>query len=418
MASGKHHGQPDRHERPDEFVEGAVGGSSDRSARGSEDMPHTSADMSTGTTSGRFEPTGGAWRWLTRAVLLLLVAGALAQVFMSAYYLAVAHSPTPHAVPVGLVATDETAAATQVQIEQDGKFDVRRFATVEAMTAAIKDKTVYGGVDIARTQPQLYIASAAGTAAANTLRTAFTQVVQDQKQQQVEQLAAAGQVVPIQQVEALAAAPAVIDVVPLPAHDSVGAALGLLVQALALGATVASMGLGRVGPHTAPSLRRAVGHVAALVIYSVVSAGAVLLAAHAFGVIPEGSDSRLFIGFALLSFAITGSVAGLVALIGPAGAALGTAYFLFGVPIAGASVLPEFLPGVARVVGQALPTGAGVTAVRDGLYFPDAPVGGPLLVLSAYATVGAAIVVVSNAVGNKSGRRHLFDLRRDPREAN
>ena len=117
---------------------------------------------------------------------------------------------------------------------------------------------------------------------------------------------------------------------------------------------------------------------------------------------PGGSDGRLYLSFALLSLAITGSVAGLVALIGPRGAFLGSAYFLFGVPIAGGSVLPQFLPAMARVVGQALPTGAGVTLVREGLYFPHAAVGGPIAVLGAYALVGAVLIVIGNRVTSRA----------------
>lgn len=342
-------------------------------------------------------------RRLAGAVLALVVAGAVAQILMSAYYLAVAHSPTPHEVPVGLVAPPATMPEVQARIEEGDHFKVHHFATNSAMLTAIRDKVIYGGADLTSTQAHLYIASAAGTSAANTLRTAFTEVVYQRTEQEVAKLTASGAPVPGAEVRALAAPPAVTDVVPLPKNDSAGASIALLVQAIALGATIASMGLGKIGGKTAPSLLRAGGHLLSLLVYAAVSSGAVLVAAHLFGVVPGGSDWRLLTTFALLSLAITGSVAGLVSLVGARGAFLGSAYFLFGVPIAGGSVLPQFLPDIARVVGQALPTGAGVTLVRESLYFPHAAVGGAIAVLACYAVVGAVLIVV----GNRWKKQHV-----------
>jgi len=97
-----------------------------------------------------------------------------------------------------------------------------------------------------------------------------------------------------------------------------------------------------------------------------------------------------------------------VALVGAPGAALGSVYFLVGVPISGANVLPEFMPAAVRVVGQALPTGAGATLVRDSLYFPAATTIRPVVTLALYAGVGLVVVLTTNAVANRSGRFSLL----------
>jgi hypothetical protein len=237
--------------------------------------------------------------------------------------------------------------------------------------------------------------------------------VQQQTTRRVQQLLAAGRPFAPATVQQPTTPPAVTDVVPLPADDRSGASIGLLTQALAIGATVASLGLGRIGVRTTPSLRRGLEHTAALLAYAAASAGAILVAAHAFGVVRTGSDGRLFWTFLLLSIAITGSAAGLVALIGAAGTALGTVYFLFGVPISGATVLPEFMPTAIRAVGQALPTGAGATLVRDSLYFPAATTIQPIVTLALYAGVGLVSVLSTNAVANHSGRPSLLHNTRD-----
>ncbi|GIE92477.1 hypothetical protein [Actinoplanes regularis] len=349
--------------------------------------------------------------WLLRwAVLGLIVAGGIIQIVMSTYYLSVAHAPQPHDLPVGYLATPANAADVQARIEQGGQFAAHRYDSTDAMITAIRTKDVFGGLDVSATPPHLYVASAAGPAAAAALRTAFTTVVQQQTAGQVQQLVAAGQPVPAPTVQQLTTPPAITDVVALPPDDRSGASIGLLVQALAIGATVASIGLGRIGSRTKPSLLRGVGHTAALLAYAAASAAAVLVAAHAFGVVTAGADVHLFRTFLLVSVAVTGSVAGLVALIGPAGSFLGTAYFLFGVPISGATVLAEFLPPAARVLGQVLPTGAGATLVRDNLYFPDASVSQPVATLALYAIVGLLLVLVTNALANRSRRASLLQV--------
>lgn len=349
--------------------------------------------------------------WLRRwAVLGLIVAGALIQIAMSTYYLSVAHAPRPRELPVGYVATAANATRIEATIEQGGQFAARAFDSADAMSAAIKTKDIYGGLDVTTSPPRLYVASAAGSSASTALRTAFTTVVQQQTATHVQQLVAAGTPVPPATLQQLTTPPAVTDVVALPPDDRTGAAIGLLVQALAIGATVASMGLGRIGAGTRPSLLRGVGHTAAMLGYAAASAGAVLIAAHAFGIVPAGADGRLFWTFLLVSVAITGSVAGLVALIGRAGSALGTAYFLFGVPISGATILPEFMPTAVRVLGQMLPTGAGATLVRDSLYFPAATITRPAVTLALYAGIGIVLVLVTNALGNHSKRESLLSV--------
>jgi hypothetical protein len=55
-----------------------------------------------------------------------------------------------------------------------------------------------------------------------------------------------------------------------------------------------------------------------------------------------------------------------------------------------------------------LPTGAGVQAVRDNLYFPDAPIGHPLLVLGLYAGIGCVVVLVTNLLANRANRTAEF----------
>jgi hypothetical protein len=80
-------------------------------------------------------------RWLLRrAVLLLILAGAIVQIALSAYYLSVAHAPHPRNLPVGYRSTTAEAAQIQATIEKGELFDARSFDSADTMIAAIKAK--------------------------------------------------------------------------------------------------------------------------------------------------------------------------------------------------------------------------------------------------------------------------------------
>jgi hypothetical protein len=334
--------------------------------------------------------------FLRRRILKLVAIGAIAQVVLCAYYLAMAHDPHPRGLHVGYSASDGQAPQVEATIEHGTGFSAVRYSSPDEMVNDIRRKDIYGGVDLTVTPIKLYVATAAGPGAATALRSAFSAVTEQQKQEKLDALKASGESVPLQVVEDLAAPPTVVDLVPLPVQDRAGASIGFLVQCLAVGATVATMGMAQLRQHIQPSLRRAVGHTVALLTYATGSAAAVFIAGHLFGVIPDGRGIPTFAMFLLLSAAITFSVAGLVSLIGPAGANLGTAYFVFGVVISGASIVPEFLPAAGRALGQSLPTGAGATAIRDTLYFPDASITRAVAVLSTYVLWGLVLIVVRN----------------------
>ena len=215
---------------------------------------------------------------------------------------------------------------------------------------------------------------------------------------------------PVAQAQELNTPPVITDVVPLPADDVNGASLGFLTQALALGGTIASMGLGRLIPRTRSSWKRGLAHVSTLALYAFGSALVVLWSMSWFGVGDAADRGEMLAIFSLISLAITGSTAGAVALLGPAGALVGAMYFTLGTVISGASILPEFLPAFGRHVGENLPTGAGVQAVRDNLYFPDAPIGSHLLVLGLYAGIGCALVLVTNMLPNRKDQTSEVEL--------
>jgi hypothetical protein len=349
------------------------------------------------------------WRF-RRFALAVCVIGMLVQLGLTAYYLGMGHRAAPHHLPVGLVSTAAKRTPVIMQLERGGAFEITDYASGDDLKTGIRRREIYGGVDITGYQPRLYVASAAGPAAASLLRNTYVGVVQQQASAALTDWAQRGRRMPVAQAQILNTPPEVVDVVPLPPDDTNGVSLGFLAQALALGGTVASMGLGRLIPRAKRSWRRGIAHVTTLIAYGIGSALVVLWSMGWFGVGREADRWELLGIFSLISLAITASTAGAVALLGPAGALVGALYFTLGTIISGASILPEFLPAFGRHVGENLPTGAGVQAVRDDLYFPDAPVAGHLLVLALYAGIGCVVVLVTNILPNRSDHTSEVEL--------
>ena len=110
---------------------------------------------------------------------------------------------------------------------------------------------------------------------------------------------------------------------------------------------------------------------------------------------------------ALFALAVAGTTAGLGALLGRGGLALGAVVmFLVGNALSGIAAAPELLPQPWGAVGQWLPIGAGGTLLRSVAYFDGNGALFAMTVLSAYAIVGLILVVL--------GRQGLSRTRPEP----
>jgi hypothetical protein len=144
-------------------------------------------------------------RHFRRYALALSILGVVVQIVLSAYYLGVGHAPKPRNLPVGFIGTRAQQQQVASQLASGDAFAVTVYASPQRLTAAIRRKKAYGGLDVSDPQPHLYIASAAGPTAASLMRTAFTAAVQRLTREQVDQLTRQGQPVPAATVKKLTA---------------------------------------------------------------------------------------------------------------------------------------------------------------------------------------------------------------------
>jgi hypothetical protein len=95
---------------------------------------------------------------------------------------------------------------------------------------------------------------------------------------------------------------------------------------------------------------------------------------------------------ALVAFGVTAAVHGLGRSFGLAGIAVAVlGLVVLGNASSGGVVTPLFLPEFFGTVSGWLPPGAGVTAVRNVVYFDAAAIGPPVLALLGWAALGIAL---------------------------
>jgi hypothetical protein len=265
----------------------------------------------------------------------------------------------PRDLPVGVAGPP----AMQQRLAAAGdRFDVHRYADEAAARAAIEDREVYGAFVATPEGPKVLTASAASPAVAQLL----THGADGAK---------------------------VEDVVPAPpAGNGLSASvLPLVLAGILTGAVVAGIGGGawrRIGLLVTGSVLTGVG--AALIVQSWL------------GVV--GGDFWANAGvLGLTVLAISATIAGLEALLGKAGIALGALTMVFiGNPFSGVATSPDMLPAGAGVIGQLLPPGAGGNLLRSTGFFDGAAAGGPITVLVTWALAGFALLGLAALRGRRT----------------
>ena len=255
---------------------------------------------------------------------------------------------------------------------EEPAFDVVTVDDSAAATAAIEDRDVYGAVVVSPDGPQLLVASAAGPAVAQMLRTAAAE------------LSPAGAGVPVE------------DVVPTDPDDPIGAGLGAAVFPLVM----TSVAGGIVAGFALRSTRYRLAAITGIAVVGGLVSAAVLQ--YPLGIL--GSSYLEVAGvLALLIAAVSAAMAGLVAAFGRVGAILGVLTMIFiGNPLSAAASAWEMLPQPWGALGQLLPPGAGVSATRSVAFFDGAAAARPLTVLAVWFVAGLALLVLGGLTRSRS----------------
>jgi hypothetical protein len=328
-----------------------------------------SPEPATGTESAARRGGGAAGARRTPPVAVVLAAVVAVQALLMLWFAWPAQKAEPRDLPVVVAGPQQAAEALAAKLgaAHEGAFEVTMVADAAAADEALADRAAYGAFIVSASGVEVHVASAAGPAVSTAL----------------SQLAASlGQ----------PGGPAVkvVDVVSTSADDPRGAGfagsfLPLILTSIGAGVVVALLARSRPV------------RVAAVVGYGV-SAGLVAAGLMHWSGVLAGSYLGGATAIALLTGAIAATVAGLYALLGRAGIAVGAVLvFLVGNPLSGLASAPELLPQPWGEIGQFLPVGAGATLIRSAAYFAWA--GGPrgAIVLAASVVVGLFLVATAGA---------------------
>ncbi|MBO8192649.1 ABC transporter permease [Streptomyces oryzae] len=311
-----------------------------------------------------------------RGPLTLLVAVPLIVAFALWAFAWPAARTAPRDLPLGVAGPPAAVEQLTGQLQQHkGAFEVHRYHDEAAARKAIRDREVYGAVVASPSGPKMLTASAAGPVVAQLLTQAASRTAPEGTTVHTE------------------------DVVPAPPNDPRGAVLSTSVLPLALAGVLA-------GALTVLLRLRGTRAVGALMgAAALVGLVAAALADSWLGAL-SGNWWAEAAAFGLTVLAVSSTVAGLGALLGPKGIGLGGLLsVLLGNPWSGVSSAPEMLPEPLGALGQLLPPGAGGTLLRGVGLFDGRAVDTPVLVLTAWTVLGLLAVTVGGLRGEGARTR-------------
>lgn len=317
---------------------------------------------------------------------VLLVLGVLAvQIAFIASYVGAFHDPTPHSVAIGVVAPGGQAAALAQRLDAlDGSpLDAEALDDEGTARQRLREGSLAAALvaNPSGSEDTLLVATAGGA----SLATAVEQVLGKVEAAQGRTLATS-------------------DVVPLESGDARGLTGFYLVIGWLVGGYLVASLLGVAKGARPANLHRAVIRLGAMLPYAAVSGltGA-LVVDQGLGALTGHFWALTGVGTLLVLSSATVTMA-LQVLFGTVGIGLTVLLFVvLGNPSAGGAYQTQLLPSLWRTVGEALPNGAGTTALRRIVYFGSHDVAGHVWLIAAYAVAGAVVALAAAAVRERTG---------------
>lgn len=244
---------------------------------------------------------------------------------------------------------------------------MEQYDSAEAVTEAVQDREVLGGISVGDDGAvTITVASGAGTPYASLLKGIGAGLTQ------------AGMTVTYD------------DVAPLPQDDPQGLGLSALGLPLAFGGMISAALL-------STQLKRRPWHRIIGSLAASVAVGFVVVAILQFGFgSVDGNYVTTSLSLSLGMAAISLFVLGMESLLGFAGLGIGAVLMMFiANPLSGMATGWQWLPSPWGFIGQLLPPGAAGSLLRADAFFDGRGAGLPILVLTCWAVLGIVLVGLS-----------------------
>ena len=317
---------------------------------------------------------------ITPRTVLLVMGVLLIQLAFVLSYVGAFHHPTPHRIPVAVVAPSQISG--HVVTELSGLHGQPLSATAVSSKAAgltlLRDDSASAVfiVDPSGKTDSLLVASGGGAAVVTAVEDVFVQVE------------AAGH-----------RTMTVTDAVPEQSGDGRGLSGFYLVVGWLVGGYLVAALLGIAKGARPATTRRAIHRLIAIVPYAILSGlGGAILVGPVLGALTGHFMALWWLG-ALLVFCAAAVTMAFQVLLGVFGIGLTLILFVvLGNPSAGGAYPSSLLPPFWGAIGNSIPNGAGVEAIRRIVYFGSYDVVGNLLVIAIYTVSGMAIAITGASV--------------------
>jgi hypothetical protein len=319
--------------------------------------------------------------------LLLSVGVLLLQFAFILSYIGAFHSPSPHQIPVTVVAPEQLAGQLVDQLNGVPGQPVKVSASAHEIDARQALRTgqtsaVYV-VNTSGTNDSLLIASGGGSGVATAVEQLFTAAAQRH-----------GRTLSVQ------------DLVPLDPGDARGLSGFYLVIGWAVGGYLFAAMLGVAKGSRPATLPRAVWRLGATVPYALASGvGGAVIAEPVLHALTGHFWPIAGIGVLVTLSAATVTIA-LQTLFGVIGIGLTVVIFvILGNPSAGGAYQAPLLPPFWRAISSCLPNGAGTEAIRRIVYFDGHAVTHPIVVLLVWIAGGVVVTMIGAAAVHRSNQQ-------------
>ncbi|AXK35458.1 DUF3533 domain-containing protein [Streptomyces armeniacus] len=309
---------------------------------------------------------------ITPRAFLLMLGVLLVQLGFLLSYIGAFHHPEPQRVPLAVVAPDRVADRLDALPGEPVRSTVVRDEGEARARIMRRDAQGAYVMNPDGRQDTLLIASGAGSSVTSAVTEIGRELARDQGRTLTTE-----------------------DIAPAGAQDKGSLTAFYLVVGWLVGGYLAASMLGVTAGARPATLRRAVVRLAATAVYAAVSGlGGAVIVGPVLGALPGHLPELWGIG-ALVVFAAGTLTIALQVLFGVFGIGLAIVLLVvLGNPSAGGAYQEHMIPAFWRAIGDWLPPGAGVSAVRNTVYFHGHALAAPMWVLAGWAVAGAVVTLL------------------------